>query len=136
MPHSAGTPARLATPIPTFLSLLSAPIGSRRRSDRLDCDLKARLFFMFVAAQIICAGPGNLEPDVRDGSSRYAIPAIDGSDIRSVQMHAIRQNQQLAHGELSRTEMRTDANPPKLMLVDRAAPPLDRKPALSMAPIE
>jgi len=91
---------------------------------------------MFVAAQIICAGAGNLEPDVRDGSSRYAIPAIDGSDIRSVQMHAIRQNQQLAHGELSRTEMRTDANPPKLMLVDRAAPPLDRKPALSMAPIE
>src|SRR5476649_260025 len=65
---------------------------------------------MFVAAQINCDGTGNLEPDVRDGSFRYAIPAIDGSDIRSVQMHAIRQNQQLAQGELSRTEMRSEVN--------------------------
>src|SRR5471032_2568838 len=89
---------------------------------------------MFVAAQINCDGTGNLEPDVRDGSFRYAIPAIDGSDIRSVQMHAIRQNQQLAQGELSRTEMRSEVNErSKLTLVERAAPPpLDRKPALSM----
>src|SRR5438128_683665 len=66
------------------------------------------------------------------------IPAI--SLLRSVQMHAIRQPRHLLQNEMkaeTQPEQR-DTSSTKLSLVERPAPPvpLDRKPGLSMAPIE
>jgi hypothetical protein len=82
-------------------------------------------FFMFVAAQTKSSTHGNLESVTENTRGP---PRHSGNRDKECPMHAIRPSHPGADSELSK--------PARLTLVERPAPVLDRKPALSLAPIE